>query len=108
MLHLGAPPCTSPSVLNVYVTWSSLPVFTLFFWYTPPHSPGSFLIFALEALMVTSPAPNPRIGLSLPANAAAGRTRAARASAVNIHFFMFFPFGLGDAVLRSTARPKAH
>src|SRR4029078_4353942 len=40
-------------------------------------------------------------GWSLPANAAAGRTRAVTASAVKIHFFITFPFGLGDALLLS-------
>src|SRR6476619_1777253 len=108
MLHLGAPPCTSPSVVNLNVTWSSRDFFGASLLYTPPYSPGPVLIVALPPLIVTSPVPNVCSRLPLPANAAAGRTRAETASAVKIHFFMLSfrsrRCGIAIAQARRTAR----
>src|SRR5690349_11023745 len=58
----------------------------------PAYWPRSFVIVACLVFASTTvlPVPNVRNGWSLPANAAAGRTRAEAASAVKIHFFMLF------------------
>src|SRR6476620_11196453 len=102
MLHLGAPPCTSPSDLNENLTSLSLCFFGPSLLYTHPSSPGSTLKVALQFLILVSAVPQLTSTLpvgSFPADATTGRTRPVTTKAVKIHFFIPTPFGLGDAEL---------